>query len=323
MSHRYSPLQILLISKQCMLRFCALINTNLSSLISVSLQLSILCIRTLTETNIHFRERSLRNSMSPNLNQPSMNQHHLDEYEQTSVNTMRRLQEFQMKSMKYHQREITFLTNNVDPYHHLIEARFTVLERAFLAKIRTRKRTEIAGRDGNYDIDVKKHFLCYFFGRTDYYMNGKKQEIEALKQKAIKDGDKDKDKEKDKDKDKDKEDNDDNNEDDKDKKGKKKKKKKKKESELVMIEDDNIMYIGDDDFILTLSNPDYSKEYPCDDKFIERILVLADTLPKELDELVSFQTSVESKRKAHLEKMVKSKKKVRLYIILPIHIRVH
>lgn len=249
--------------------------------------------------------------MSPTANQ-SMNTQHLDEYEQTSMNTMRRLEEFQMKSMKYHQREITFLTNNVDPYHHLIDARFTVLERAFLAKIRTRKRHEIAGRDGVHDIDNKKHFLCYFFGRTDYYMNGKKKEIEQ--QKAIKGPSDDKDKNKDKDK----EDNNDNEDNNNDKKGKKKKKKKKKDQdkELVMIEDENIMYIGGDgDFILTLSNPDYAKEYPCDDKFIERILVLADTLPKELDELVNFQESLESKRKTHLEKMVKSQKKVRFIFL--------
>eukprot|EP01083_Nonionella_stella_P248520 860317_1 len=46
-----------------------------------------------------------------------------NDYENTCINTMRRLEEFQIKSMKYYQREITFLTNNVDPYHHLIEAR--------------------------------------------------------------------------------------------------------------------------------------------------------------------------------------------------------
>lgn len=121
-------------------------------------------------TDIHSIEQSLRDSL------------HLSEYEDSSIATMRRLEEFQMKSIKYHQREITFLTNNVDPFHHIISARFSVLERAFLAKIRTRKRTEIAGNDTLYDMDAKKHFLCYFFGRTDYYINSKKKEIE-LKQK--------------------------------------------------------------------------------------------------------------------------------------------
>merc|ERR1712154_666081 len=120
-----------------------------------------------------------------------------------------------------------------------------------------------------YDMDAKKHFLCYFFGRTDYYINSKKNEIE-LKQK----------------------------EKDKDKKEKKETKhiEKDKNKDIVHIEDDNILYIGDDDFILTLSNPSYCQHFPCDDKLIERLLVLADSLPKELDELVSFQTSIESKR---------------------------
>merc|ERR1712228_497422 len=92
---------------------------------------------------------------------------------------LRRLEEFETKSLKYYQREITFLSNNVDPFHHLIEARFSVLERAFLAKIRSRKRQELAGNPNNYGIDEKRHFLCYFFGRTDFYILSKKKEIEA------------------------------------------------------------------------------------------------------------------------------------------------
>ena len=119
------------------------------------------------------------------------------------MNTMRRLDEFQIKSIKYHQREITFLTNNVDPYHHIIEARFSVLERAFLAKIRQRKREEIAGIDLQCSSDVKRHFLCYFFGRTDYYMELKRKELEKAVEaapspkgkaieKALSDNDKDK-----------------------------------------------------------------------------------------------------------------------------------
>merc|ERR1712228_595941 len=95
---------------------------------------------------------------------------------------LRRMEEFETKSVKYYQREITFLSNNVDPFHHIIDARFCVLERAFLAKIRSRKRQELAGNDFNYGIDEKRHFLCYFFGRTDFYIAGKKKKLNCSKQ---------------------------------------------------------------------------------------------------------------------------------------------
>merc|ERR1712129_74330 len=81
----------------------------------------------------------------------------------SATQMLRRLEEFERKSIKYYQREITFLCNNVDSFYHIIDARFDVLERAFLAKIRSRKRRELSGHELSYDNDAKKHFLCYFF----------------------------------------------------------------------------------------------------------------------------------------------------------------
>ncbi|ETO10234.1 hypothetical protein RFI_27141, partial [Reticulomyxa filosa] len=60
-----------------------------------------------------------------------------------SQSIMHRLSEFQNKEMKYLQREISFLVRNNDSYRHLIDARFDILERAFLAKTRSRKRLEV------------------------------------------------------------------------------------------------------------------------------------------------------------------------------------
>ncbi len=258
------------------------------------------------------RERSLRRSAGSNTD--SQQQQHLSEYQDRTVNTMRRLEEFQIKSIKYHQREITFLTNNVDPYHHIIEARFSVLERAFLAKVRQRKREEIAGVNLQCSSDAKRHFLCYFFGRTDYYMNMKRKELEQQQkaiapspkgkpvEKALSDNDKDDGAESNKRKRK------------RSRKGKDKEKDKDKEPDVVRVED-NVMYLGADPCVVTLDNPSYCSQWPSDDSFIECILDLAENLPEALDEMMMFQNKVDSKKSAVVEELKKEKKVSAMLII--------
>ncbi|ETO10367.1 hypothetical protein RFI_27013, partial [Reticulomyxa filosa] len=55
---------------------------------------------------------------------------------------MTRLNEFQSKQIKYLQQEMDYLVRNNDSYYHLIDARFDICKRVFLANIRSRKRLQ-------------------------------------------------------------------------------------------------------------------------------------------------------------------------------------
>ena len=66
-----------------------------------------------------------------------------NDYKNDDILSVNKLKSLQLKSIKYLQREITYLTSNSDSYHHIIDSRFMILERAFLAKIRSRKRMEV------------------------------------------------------------------------------------------------------------------------------------------------------------------------------------
>ncbi|ETO10455.1 hypothetical protein RFI_26920 [Reticulomyxa filosa] len=222
-----------------------------------------------------------------------------------------RLNEFQSKQIKYLQREISFLVRNNDPYRHLIDARFDILERAFLAKIRSRKRLEIdcfnnkitktaqiEGIRSVFSKDAKIQFICYFFGRNDYFEKLKSKEQKELKDTTTDEHASDitattKSKKVDR--------------------LKKRAEKIKPFGDKVPKDNDATTAPSEEEIrirtqVIMLSEPEYCKHFIYADEFLEKLIALSASLPNELEALEDFESRIEAKRKKMLNELLAQKK---------------